>query len=266
MSKLTKERVIGRLQGFAYTILETRKPGFNLDDIKTSSPIVMVLEATNFATPEETEVLNSLADLLSQTTITNNDNETTIGAIEGKKIVYNKLDPKLLLRKEDIISNEQKKDEKISGWLAFFLWVSVGLSTIVNIIITAINSDVYAFLSISPLLLLQTVSAVLTIYCFYKRKGNAIACAYCYLLTILFFAIINLIGDAMGVSLSEKEIISTIRSLVWVIIWFVYLYVSKQVERIIPINTRYWGKLSIILISSIAFVFSIYIVFFVTVL
>ena len=159
---------------------------------------------------------------------------------------------------EEIEKIERQEDEDnqpqktISGWLAFFLWVGVGLGAIGSCVM-AIAELVDAGLSLVTSLIYAIylgsllITAILTIRAFNKRSPNAVALAKTY---IAMIAIDGLFNVANYFILDDSSmLVGTLRSFVWAIVWFVYLSVSEQVETIIPRATRVWKKAEKILLA-----------------
>lgn len=136
-----------------------------------------------------------------------------------------------------------QKYTSISGWLGFFLF-AVGAGSIISAIylLATVNPSDYAgnvFLTVAdPLVGICNLGvAIYTIYAFNKRKPNAVFFAKLYVIIIFATNILSLIGgefDTTGLN-TEKR---TIQGIVFSIIWFIYLCVSKQVEEVIPPSFR----------------------------
>lgn len=154
-----------------------------------------------------------------------------------------------------------QQPKPISGWLAFFLWVGIGLG--------AVASCVFAFaelknVTLTPLGILIAAGiqgsmlgvAIMTIIAFYKRKPNAVALAMTYIAMIAIDGVLQIIINSMvGDAEFDRNIV---RSFIWAAVWFAYLKNSRQVAARIPAETREWKLperllLLIYIISSFAF-------------
>ena len=94
------------------------------------------------------------------------------------------------LSKEASKAEALEEEKSISGWLAFFLWVGVGLGALISAIMGVAQtfgqgfgwlfSSTYLIMIVSLL-----VIATLTIIAFYKRKSNAVSLATTYIAMIV---------------------------------------------------------------------------------
>lgn len=133
-----------------------------------------------------------------------------------------------------------KSNTQIKGWLIFFLFaIFVGglISAISSF--TNFNAEDYGGnLWIGSVDIFIAVClfaiAIYTIYAFAQRKPNALF--YGRLYVFLVFAT-NIIS-AFGGDLDFATIKSVIRGIIWSIIWFFYLLLSNQVQRVIPKSFR----------------------------
>ena len=143
------------------------------------------------------------------------------------------------------IENEEKEYQAsltVSGWLAFFLWVGVGLGAVATCVLNIANLFDVGLNVLSKTLfavyLAGLVSiAVLTIKAFYKRASNAVALAATY---IAMIAIDGLVGVVSSFLLDDVTLLSSLRQLIWAAIWLSYLLMSTHVENMIPRQTRTW--------------------------
>lgn len=139
----------------------------------------------------------------------------------------------------------EQSDTTISGWLAFFLYVTVGLGMVGSTIMSIIDlkslglESVFAILDI-VVPLLSIVIGISTIVAFVKRRPNAVTLALTYMFFILFVNVIAFITSVMmGTMLTSPNSLSVI---VGNIIWIVYLFNSKRVGRVIPKKSRVIGR------------------------
>lgn len=139
-----------------------------------------------------------------------------------------------IVKESDIDPDE----EKIGGWMAFFLWGGIGLGLVVTFVHAFSHGFVfYSLLSIA----LFALIGIKAIWAFYKKKENAVPLAMTYCIMVgmdaLCLALINLISndsESWGVVL---------RSALWAGIWFTYLKCSDSVRCRFPEETRKWHKL-----------------------
>jgi hypothetical protein len=154
--------------------------------------------------------------------------------------------------KSDRIERENQETLTVSGWLAFFLWVGVGLGAVGSCIfaiaslkdagLTFGTSFIY-FFYIGSLV----ATAVLAIKAFYQKAPNAVALAKTY---IAMIAIDGVVSVSNFVILNDDSmLVSALRSFVWAGIWFTYLSSSTHVANMIPKSTRLWKLPEKILLS-----------------
>ena len=150
------------------------------------------------------------------------------------------------LVKDDIVQQEESKVE-IHGWLAFFLF-AVGLGSLISIVMSIVAcgecttkiDSIFAFIDV--ILGAMTLAlACYTIYAFCTRKTNAVFLGKMYIIIIFVSNLISLWGGEFNeTGLGSLSQVS--KSLVWSVIWFLYLTFSDQVEEIIPKATRKISK------------------------
>lgn len=157
-----------------------------------------------------------------------------------------------MMEQEVLQNNAQEEPKPISGWLAFFLWIGVGLGAIISSVLTISElagigwTPFSIFVFIGYLGSLVAV-AVLTIIAFYRRKENAVSLAMTYVLMIALDGVLQI---AIAVIVNDETMIKDIiQSFVWSIIWFVYLICSKQVKEQVPEGTRKWKPMELILLA-----------------
>ena len=141
------------------------------------------------------------------------------------------------------------KEEKIHGWLVVFL-IAIGIGGLLSPFMGFSRMDIADYdiglglfwanigmVCDGILLLGYTALAVYIIISFLTYKPNAVLLGKAYLIIVFIINVIFLIGgeyESKGVfSLSE-----TIRSLIWGVIWFLYLTHSEQVKRLFPKKQR----------------------------
>ena len=143
----------------------------------------------------------------------------------------------------EITSEWLKANTEIHGWLSFFFFAIIlgGLFSAIYPIVTFNASDyagnfcLGAVDIVTGLLLLAV--AGFTVYSFVNRKPNAVFWGKVYVVLVFLTNVFVLIGGAMEDSgfLSTKYVI---RSVIWGVIWFLYLSFSEQVQEIIPKSFR----------------------------
>ena len=162
-------------------------------------------------------------------------------------------------------------DHKIKGWLAFFLICGIGLGAIVTLVFTIIHfsiedyinnefgliTNILGLLSATIDILLIPMFAGYTIYSFYNFKPNAVFLGKVYLVLIFVSNMIVLFAGEF-----EKQGIGSfpqiIRGLIWGIIWFIYLCVSKQVNHLFPKQNRKIFNRDLFIIGAIAIILVMY--------
>ena len=136
-----------------------------------------------------------------------------------------------------------KQNTEIRGWLTFFIVMMLlgGFFSFVYPIATY-NPDDYAgsfFLAIADPIqgLMLFGLACYTAYSFYDRQPNAVFLAKTYLVLIF---LVNLMLVFVG-NYDDKGLGSLpqlVRSLIWSVIWFLFLIQSTVVEEVIPSEYR----------------------------
>lgn len=158
-----------------------------------------------------------------------------------------------------------KEYTSIGGWLWFFL-VSMVCGAILSVCFTI--PSVIDFIENEknlPILLLDItirVEGLIMIgyfcYAFVKREANAVFWARVY----LYFRIAITIIITM-LTVQDNEIGSMIRTLIWSVIWFIFLEKSENVKEVIPQDYREVTKLDwivviiIILVTILSFILSV---------
>lgn len=150
------------------------------------------------------------------------------------------------LSKEASKAEALEEEKSISGWLAFFLWVGVGLGALISVIMGLAQTfgQGFGWFFTSTYLIMMgslLVTAILTIIAFYKRNSNAVALATTYIAMIVLDGVMSLVIAAVSEDSSMYP--QAFRQLCWGAIWFSYLRQSSKVELIVPILTRTWNKL-----------------------
>lgn len=119
MAQFTKGRFQARLYAFCWTILETRQPDFNAEKIKQQTWLITILQSMDYATAQEKDVIQKLPNIIKTQPEIEDQQAYVMGALEGKQVVYQHLDPNLLLEKTEIGSTTEQesstfKNPKIS--------------------------------------------------------------------------------------------------------------------------------------------------------
>lgn len=151
-----------------------------------------------------------------------------------------------------------KQNTEIHGWLSFFCFTIAlgGLISAFYPIVTFNLSDysgsyVLGMVDVIPGILLF-VLAIMTIVALSRRDTDAIFLAKTYV--IACFAsnfLVFLAGDYEAKGMGSLPQI--IRSLIWGVIWFLYLHNSNQVQEVIPSDYRKTKKRDWYLLGSFVF-------------
>ena len=151
-----------------------------------------------------------------------------------------------------------KSNTQIKGWLIFFL-----LAIFVGGLISAISSftnfnaadyggniwlgavDIFIGVCLFAI-------AIYTIYAFIQRKPNALFYGRLYVFLVFATNIISAIGG----DLEFGTVKQVVRGIIWSIIWFFYLLLSDQVQRVIPkayrkVKASDWSILAVFIMISI---------------
>ena len=152
----------------------------------------------------------------------------------------------LVVDQEEVARQESEKDKapEIKGFFAFFVYWAIPISLILTLIsfISNFNSADYAgsfFLKAFDVvfILFYVYFCVYTIYAFAKRKPDAVFFAK-YLLIILFLSnLLSLLGGTTGDGYFDS-VPRMFTSMLWSIIFFVFLCCSEDVRDRIPKETR----------------------------
>lgn len=152
-----------------------------------------------------------------------------------------------------------KSNTQIKGWLIFFL-----LAIFVGGLISAISSftNFNAAADYEGNIWLGAVDifigvclfaiAIYTIYAFIQRKPNALFYGRLYVFLVFATNIISAIGGDLELG-TVKQVV---RGIIWSIIWFFYLLLSVQVQRVIPkayrkVKALDWSILAVFIMISI---------------
>lgn len=148
---------------------------------------------------------------------------------------------KIAFQKSKDESRERSKS--VSGWLAFFLWVCLGIGSALTLIIAitqVVNYDlgwIYSFVTLSVALIVVVI-AISAIMAFYSRKTNAVALAKTY---IAMVALDGMVSVILSIVLKDSSMYPQgVRQLIWSAVWFTYLLESERVADLIPQGTRTW--------------------------
>jgi len=141
------------------------------------------------------------------------------------------------------------KEKKIHGWLAFFL-ITIGIGGFLSPVIGFTNMSTVDYdtglglfwakigmVCDGILLVGYFCLAVYIIISFLTYKPNAVALGKAYLIIVFIFNLLFLIGGDYE-STGFYSLAETIRSLIWGVIWFMYLTYSEQVKELFPKKQR----------------------------
>lgn len=143
----------------------------------------------------------------------------------------------------EITSEWLKANTEIHGWLSFFFFAIIvgGLISAIYPIATfnaadyAGNFCLGAVDIVTGLLLLAV--AGFTVYSFTNRKPNAVFWGKIYVALVFLTNLFVLIGGATEET-GLQSASQVVRSVIWGIIWFLYLTFSDQVQGVIPKSFR----------------------------
>jgi len=152
----------------------------------------------------------------------------------------------------------------ISGWGTFFLF-QIGLCAIILVMsfisnFSLLNYDIGVSKAITQMgiacdiisISAIAVYAILVIRSFIKRKTFTIQLAMSYLFALFLNENSELLGTLLSYNINMSNLLSCIIGMIWFVIWLIYLYYSKQIEKLFPISTMLSRKrnyLPIILIA-----------------
>ncbi|MCQ2075841.1 MAG: hypothetical protein MJZ20_02230 [Bacteroidaceae bacterium] len=114
---LSKARLLGRLYGFCWVLIEKRDPKYDGEKLKGQAPMMLVLQSMGFANKEELEVINKAVDAINHhdnnqiVDSSEEQREYLIGALEGKLIEYQHMNPHVLLEDKEINSNNNSNEQ-----------------------------------------------------------------------------------------------------------------------------------------------------------
>lgn len=161
---------------------------------------------------------------------------------DRKQIVQDRSEGNQQLQ-ESVCRTDNPSSEDIHGWLVLLLF-SIGAGGLVSALYPIFTYDIEEYggsvvLALSDIVIGVALFAlaVYTIYAFLKRKPNAVYLAKVYCVTVLIFNVVALLGGEFEES-GINSISRLVRSLIWNIIWLVYLTKSEQVNDIIPRISR----------------------------
>ena len=148
------------------------------------------------------------------------EEETVVAVIPKREYVHN-------LKDDD-------DDQKISGWLAFFLWVGIGLNLLVSFVQALFQPNMLIGLLYVSIFAVIGIKAIVA---FYKRQENAVPLAVTYCLMNAMNAIyVGVMGSILGLW-------TVFSGLLWSGIWLTYLKASYLVRDLFPVLERRWHKL-----------------------
>lgn len=132
--------------------------------------------------------------------------------------------------------------EKITGWLAFFLIVFVGLGSVLSLVMSCLDNSTGSYqwnpeIGDVAFAVIYSIVGAVTIMAFYSRQSDAVCLARIYI--VLCF-----LSNALVLCLSDhdadtpRELRNMLKSLVWCVVWFVFTYKSEQINRLFPRQMR----------------------------
>ena len=161
------------------------------------------------------------------------------------------------VRTREEIQQEISEKTEISGFLWWYLYIFVSLGALATIIMAIVSLSSFEP-SIWMLDLADAISSftfagigIYTIYAFNKRLPNAVALAKIHLVLLVVmnvFALLVGATESTGLNTASR----LVGSVIWAIIFFIYMFTSDQVNTIIPKGSRYLFKGDKIVFSVLA--------------
>lgn len=147
--------------------------------------------------------------------------------------------------------NKPKSSGEIGGFLSWYLFF-VGIGSIATVIfnLATFNSEDYSgswFLAIADIIswVFYCALGVYVIVAFSRKMPNAVTLAKIHLVTLVIMnSIVLLSGDLESSGMSSPT--RLVGSLIWSVIFFIYLSTSERVKDLIPKETRHlykWDKI-----------------------
>lgn len=143
-----------------------------------------------------------------------------------------------------LTSEYLKETTSIHGWLSFFLFI-IGAGGLFSAIYPIATFNVAEYDGSYALAICDVILGLMilfiagyTIYSFNQRQPNAVFVAKIYVVVIFTVNLLNLFVGEFESTTGFGSMPQVIRSVIWGIIWFLYLTFSKQVGEIIPKDFR----------------------------
>lgn len=151
-----------------------------------------------------------------------------------------------------------RKNPPIHGWLAFFLF-QIGAGTVISVASTSIELNPDTYLGTPPIayigffcdllaMLGLAFGGVYTIYSVIKRKPNAVSLSTIYVCVVMVSNVAVLLTGSYETGGFVGSLQQIVVSLLWNIIWLLYLHKSEQVKEIFPVEKRVTKKADFILL------------------
>ena len=145
---------------------------------------------------------------------------------------------------EDDFIDYPDPNDNIHGWLSFFLF-SIGLGGLISAIMPIATYNIQEYggsyiLSMTNVVfgIMLLFLAIYTIFSFVKRSPNAVFLAKMYTITVFVSNLLSLISGGEFAESGFGSLAQVVRSLIWGVIWYLYLCFSNQVNEIIPKSYR----------------------------
>lgn len=157
---------------------------------------------------------------------------------------------------------EQSKEKVFTGWLAFFLGVYLGLGSWVSLLFNVIINigEKNGPLTLIICLILNGIAmfvaiAAIRAFCLYKSNAVSLAKTYIIIRVMDIFMVMS-VACMLG---NSPDYSQEIGAFIACVVWYVYLHVSKQVKRIIPVETRTWKRLEKCLLTIYAVIVLVFV-------
>ena len=149
----------------------------------------------------------------------------------------------------EVQNKKVKESDKISGFMAFYVYWTIPVGILLTIIsFFLVPRDMTYYAGTISLILYEIAVygfffyfGIYTIYAFVKKKPDAVFFAKYQLIIIFIFNLLTLISGDAGETMFDN-VPRLIGSLVWGLIFFLYLTYSEDVKERFPVSERKLSK------------------------